>query len=128
MRALSLIGRLTPRGREARRVKPDPEVMRFYARAAQAWLNLEALDVPVRFEAPDRLSLGEDFQLRLLPNDSRWQLRRRRGRSWRAWVPERPCLSLVDWLAQIRKVHNLTYKAGTTDRETESKPRFDEHF
>jgi hypothetical protein len=128
MRAPSLLGRPTPRGREAWRVKPDPEVMRFYARAAQAWLDLEALEVSVRFEPPDRLSLGDGCQLRLVRDDSRWQLRQRRGSSWRAYRPARPCLSLVDWLAQVRKVHNLTYKAGTIGREKESKSRFDEHF
>lgn len=100
-------------------MNPEPDVMRFYARAAQDWLDLEVPGVSVGFVAPDRLRLGAEFELRLRRGDCRWQLRRRRGSTWRAVVPAKPCTSLTDWLAQLRRVHNLMYKAGTAGRETE---------
>lgn len=93
---------------------PAPEVMRFYAHSAQSWLDLEVPGIAVAFHPPDRLRLGEGFELRLLPDDSRWQLLQLQGRAWRAYAPSRPCISLVDWLAEIRRVHNLSAKAGTT--------------
>ncbi len=99
---------------------PAPEVMRFYARSAQNWLDLEMPGVAVAFRPPDCLRVGEGFELQLLPGDSRWQLRQLQGRAWLPFPASRPCLSLVDWLAQVRKVHNLTDKAGTTGSQTES--------
>lgn len=79
--------------------------MRFYARSAQDWLALEVPGVSVDLSEPDRLQLGDQFELRLLRDDCRWQLYRRHGRSWRRYQPSRPCTSLVDWLAQVRKVY-----------------------
>ncbi len=55
----------------------------------------------------------EWLQLRFAPNCNRWLLMRRgnlkvkpdlNGHTWFPHQPDRPCLSLSDWLGQIRKL------------------------
>ena len=86
----------------------EPTLEEFHRQRIQAWLerelagwNLEVRDargrVTVRVDGRDR------FQLRFVPDGCRWFLFQKRGRSWRLWLPPRPCLSLTDWLGQVRQ-------------------------
>lgn len=90
------------------RSRLDPLLSRFFAARIQAWLERELGPGALTVSAAGasftlRGDRGPRFQLRLDPKRCRWHLRARLGRSWQACPPSRPCLSLTDWLGQVRR-------------------------
>lgn len=87
----------------------EPALESFHRDRIEDWLQRElpehGLQVRARRGRFTVQVLGrERFQLRFVPDACRWLLFVRRGRAWWPDEPGRPCLSLADWLGQLRQV------------------------
>ncbi len=90
-------------------VRATPELQTFHSQQITGWLRRELTGLPLEVRtARNRhtllLSGRECLQLRFLPEASRWVLFRKRQQTWWPLPPGRPCLSLTDWLGQVRQV------------------------
>ena len=97
-------------------LRPTPALEAFHRQQVEKWLARElpgrALQVHAR---RNRYTLEvegrQDLQLRFVPDSCRWFLLVRRQGSWWPHLPSRPCLSLTDWLGQVRQLLTLGHKA-----------------
>lgn len=89
-------------------VRATPELEAFHRQQIEHWLQRElaggALQVRSARNRHTVLVAGrEQFQLRFLPDACRWLLFHKQQRAWWPVPPRRPCLSLTDWLGQVRQ-------------------------
>ncbi len=90
-------------------VRATAELQAFHGQQIERWLQRELTGLPLEIRSSrNRHTLlvkgRERFQLRFLPDASRWILFHRQQRSWWPVAPGRPCLSLTDWLGQVRQI------------------------
>jgi hypothetical protein len=89
-------------------VRSTPALEAFHLERIRQWLDreLKSLDLEVHARR-NRYTLqvhGRDsFQLRFVPDSCAWLLFERRQGSWWPYPSSRPCISLTDWLGQLRR-------------------------
>ncbi len=89
-------------------VRSTPTLENFHLERIRQWLDRELVGQGLEIRCRrNRFTLKVDdrdaFQLRFLPDSCAWLLFERRQGSWWPWTPSRPCLSMTDWLGQIRR-------------------------
>lgn len=99
----------------------EPRLLQFYADQALEWLRRELPDREWRARTrTHRITLEggrRGYQLRLVSDRCRWLLLVGTSRRWTVPPMLGPCLSLVDWLRQIRHLEGS--QAGSRDFRTE---------
>jgi len=98
------------------RVRSTPILEAFHLERIRQWLDREVDGQDLKFHCRhNRFTLqvhGRDaFQLRFLPDSCAWLLFERRQGTWWPLTPTRPCLSLTDWLGQVRRRLTLVPKS-----------------
>lgn len=117
------------------KAKLDPVMQNFFATLILNYLNRELADLNWQIKVKDNfftltwLVKGirkEWLQLRFSPRCSRWLLMRRgnlkvkqelNGNIWFPHAPDRSCLSLSDWLGQIRKLLTNRFNVTKSDKQ-----------
>jgi hypothetical protein len=89
-------------------VRSTPALESFHLERIRQWLDRELRSLGMEVHARrNRFTLQVRgracFQLRFVPDSCVWLLFERRQGAWWPCPPSRPCLSLTDWLGQIRR-------------------------
>ena len=117
-----------------RQAKLDPIMQQFFANLIMSYLNRELADREWQIKVKDNFFTltwlvngvrKEWLQLRFAPRCSRWLIMRRgglkvapelNGHTWFPHRPDRPCLSLSDWLGQIRKLLTNRFNKNSSSK------------
>ena len=118
------------------KAKLDPVMQKFFANLILSYLNRELANLNWQIKVKDNfftlswLVKGvrkEWLQLRFAPRCSRWLIMRRgglkvrqelNGNIWFPHTPDRFCLSLSDWLGQIRKLLTNRFNVNKPDKQS----------
>lgn len=93
----------------------DPALREHYRKCLQDWLDREIPGHTVQAQG-NRFTIGTRLQLRFVPDAARWLLLTRRSGAWHPHVPRKACLSLTDWLNQVRQI--VTSPSGRASFDT----------